>query len=76
MHSWYSAYGQEVEDYYNHLGHGGPADGLKIMLVSLAIDTQINVVFADMVSSTAVEGIDFHFPTIVWSTAGALPCRY
>ncbi len=45
------------------------------MLVSLAIDTRINVVFADTVSSTAVEGIDFSFPTIVWSTAEALLCK-
>ncbi len=73
--NWCAARGQELDDYYDHLGYGGPADGLEIMLVSLAIDTQINVVFSDTVSSTAVEGIDFAFLTIVWSTAGALPCK-
>ena len=75
VHSWCSAHGQELEDYYDHIGHGGLADGLEIMLVSLAIDTRINVVFADMVSSIAVKGTDFCFPTIVWSTVGALPCK-
>ncbi len=33
------------------------------------------MVFADIVSSMAVKGTDFCFPTIVWSTAGALLCK-
>ena len=54
-------------DYYNYLGQGGPPDGLEVMLVSLAIDTRINVIFTDTVCTTVAEGIDFLYPTIMWA---------
>ena len=71
---WCKAWGQGLEDYYDHLGWGRPPDGLKVMLVSLVIDTWINIVFVDTVCTMAEEGINFSFPTIVWATAGALLC--
>ncbi len=37
--------------------------------------THINVIFVDTICATGKEGINFSYPTIVWSTAGALPCR-
>ena len=57
---WCSARGQDLVDYYDHLGWGGPPDGLEVMLVSLAIDTRINMIFSDTVCTTAAEGIDFY----------------
>ncbi len=62
-------------EYYNHLGHGGPADGLEVMLVLLALDTHINVMFEDTIWATGKEGLDFRYPTIVWTNAGALLCK-
>lgn len=52
--AWCRARGQDMDHYYDHLGRGGPPDGLEVMLVSLAIDTRINVVFADAVYTTGV----------------------
>ena len=72
---WCSARGQELDDYYDHLGQGGPPDGLEVMLVLLAIDTRIEIIFSDTICTTAVEGIDFVYPTIVWATVGTLLCH-
>ena len=51
-----------------------PPDGLEAMLVSLAIDTRINMIFSDTMCTTAAEGIDFSYLTIVWATVGVLLC--
>ncbi len=51
------------------------ADGLEILLTSLAINMHINVVLEDSIWSTGREGINFSYPTIVYTMAGALPCR-
>ncbi len=74
-HKWCGARAFNFMEYYDHLGRGGPADGLEVMLVSLALDTHINVVFDDSVWATGKEGPDFQYPTIVWTNAGALPCK-
>ena len=72
---WYNAHGFDLEHYYDHLGCGGPADGLEVLLVSLAIDTHINIVMDDIVWSTGTEGPNFKYPTVVFTNAGALPCK-
>ncbi len=51
------------------------ADGLEVLLTSIAINTHINVVFEDCVWATGTEGVNFSYPTIVFTTAGALPCK-
>lgn len=40
-------------------------DGLEVLLVSIAMNTVINVVMDDTVWSTARDGHDFHFLTII-----------
>ncbi len=44
-------------------------------MVSLAIDTHINIVMDDIVWSTSTEGPNFKYPTVVFTNAGALPCK-
>ncbi len=72
---WCWARGQDIMDYYNHLGASGPADGLEVLLTSLAINTHINLVFEDSVWTTGKEGVDFKFLTVVCTTSGFLPCK-
>ncbi len=38
------------------------------------MNTMINIVFEDLVWSSAREGLDFCFPTIIWTTAGVVAC--
>ncbi len=40
---WCQACGQEISNYYEYLGQGGPADGLEVLLTSLAINTHISI---------------------------------
>ncbi len=35
--------------YQVHLDEGGPADGLEVLLVLLALDTPINIIMSDEV---------------------------
>ena len=62
-------------DYYDHLGTSGPADGLEVLLTSLAINMHINLVFEDSIWATGKEGVDFKFLTVVCTTSGFLPCK-
>ena len=73
---WCAVRGQSLQDYQGHLGRGGPVDGLEILLASIALDTPITVVMADMVWTTARSGIDFSLPTIVLTTNGGIPCCF
>ena len=74
-HTWWKACGQTIHHYQVHLDDHGPADGLEILLVSLALDTQINVILEDHVYSMARAGVDFDHPTVIITSAGARPCR-
>ena len=74
-HDWCCAHGFDLEEYCEHLGRGRPADGLEVLLMSLAINTHINIVFEDSVWATGVEGINLSFPMIVFTTTGSLPCK-
>ena len=64
-----------MPEYYEHLGRGGPADGLEVMLASLTLDTHINIVFDNSVWATGKEGVNLEYPIIVWTHTGALPCK-
>ncbi len=47
--AWVHTCGLEIKDYYEHLQLDGPADGLEVLLVSLAINVLINIVLEDVV---------------------------
>ena len=74
-HKWCSAWGSDLGLYHDHLAAGGASDGLEVLLALIAINTRINIAFEDLVWSSAREGLDFQFPTIVWTTAGAVACH-
>ena len=63
-----------MDDFYEHLRRGGPADGLEILLISLALDVQINIVLEDIIWTSLTASVDFGKPTILISTAGAYAC--
>ncbi len=46
-----------------------------MLLASIAMNVPINLVFEDFVWSTSREGVDFAFPMIIWTAAGAVACR-
>ena len=75
MQQWCQAHGQDISDYYDHLRAGDPADGLEVLLTSLAINIHINLVFEDSMWATGKEGVDFKFPTVVCATSSFLPCK-
>ena len=75
LHKWCGTQGSDLGLYYDHLAAGGASDGLEVLLASIAMNTMINIVFKDSVWSSAREGLDFQFPTIVWTTAGAVACH-
>ncbi len=74
-HKWCGAWGSDLGLYHNHLAAGGALDGLEVLLASIAMNTMINIVFEDSVWSSAREGPDFWFPTIVWTTARVVACH-
>ncbi len=74
-YTWCKAHGQYFMEYQSHLGDGGPADGLEVLLALLAIDIPINVIMRDTVWSTVKDGPDFHHSTVVLCSGGAVPCR-
>ncbi len=53
---------------------GGAADGLEVLLASVAMDTRINLVLEDTVWSMSAEGPDFKYPTIIMTLSGAVAC--
>ncbi len=71
---WCVACGQFVKDYMEYLLCDGPADGLEVLLVSLALNVMINIVLDNIIWSTSKKGIDFHCPTVLLSTVGAYTC--
>ncbi len=73
-HWWCNARGLDFGQYRKHLLEGGAADGLEVLLASVAMDTRINLVFEDTVWSTSADGPDFKFPTIILTLAGAVAC--
>ncbi len=72
--TWCQVRGQSMDDFYDHLQRGGSADGLEILLVSLALDVQINVVLEDIIWTSSTASVDFGKPTILISIAGAYAC--
>ncbi len=62
--------------YLEYLESGGHADGLEVLLVSVAMDININVIQDDVVWASSRGGIHFTDPMIVWIMVGALPCKY
>ncbi len=62
--------------YLEHLENGGPTDGLEVLLTSITLDLNINIVQVDVIWSTLREGLNFSDPTIIVAVAGALPCKY
>ncbi len=53
---------------------GCAADGLEVLLASIAMNTVINIVMDNTVWSMARDGPDFHFLTIIWTVSGAVAC--
>ena len=76
LQCWCWARGQTVADYLMHLETGGKADGLEVLLVSIVMDMNINIVQEDSVWATSCDGINFEQLTIVSALVGALSCRY
>ncbi len=76
VHRWCEQRGQTLQMYLEHLESGSPADGLEVLLTSIALDLNINIVQEDVVWSTSREGLDFSDPTIIVAMAGALPHKY
>ena len=72
--TWCCACGQLIDDYYDHLEQDGPADGLEVLLVSVALDMVINIVLDDVVWTTSLCGVDFHNPTVLVSTVVVYAC--
>lgn len=61
--------------YQVHLDEGGPADSLEVLLVSLALDTPINVIMSDEVWCTARSGLDFQYSIVVLTWGGTRLCK-
>ena len=74
VHDWWAVRGQTMSDYMSHLNRDGLADGLEVLLVALSLDLNINVVQELSVWAAHRTGIDFHDPTIVGTSAGAIMC--
>ncbi len=74
-HRWCIACGSDLGHYHEHLAAGHASDRLEVLLASIAMNTMINIVFEDTVWSTTRDGPDFHFLTIIWTTAGAVACH-
>ena len=70
VHRWLAVHGLDFEDYVLHLSVGGMADGLEAWLVSVAINTPLNVVMEDTVWSLSISGIDFQYYTLVLTSFG------
>ncbi len=75
-YDWWAACGQTMSDYISYLNRDGLADGLEVFLVALSLDLNINVVQESLVWAVHRTGIDFHDPTIVWTSAGAITCYF
>ena len=71
---WCNACSQIMDDYLDHLLCDGPTDGLEVLLVSTALNVNINVVSDDVVWSSSHKGIDFSCLTVLLSTLGAYVC--
>ena len=71
---WCNACGQIVDDYLDHLLHDRPIDGLEVLLVSIALNVNINVVLDDVVWSSSHKGIDFSCLMVLLSMLGAYAC--
>ena len=56
---WVQAHGLEMEDYYDHLQQDGLANGLEVLLVSLAINVLINIILDDVVWTSAKQDVNF-----------------
>ncbi len=63
-----------MEDYHDHLLRDGPADGLEVLLTSLALNMNINIVIDDLVWATSHTGIDFKCATVLLATTSAFAC--
>ena len=73
--AWWEARGQTMMHYQVHLDEGGPADSLEVLLVSLALDTPINVIMSDEVWCTARSGLDFQYSIVVLTWGGTRLCK-
>ncbi len=72
---WLSSRGLTLDDYISHLIDDGMANSLEVWLISLAMNTPINIVLKDVMWSTASTGIDFSFYMIILTLFGmAIPC--
>ncbi len=76
VQKWCRDRGQSVQMYFDHLEASGHADGLEVLLVSLAMDINISIVQDDIVWASSCEGLCFEDPIIVSTVAGALLCQY
>ncbi len=73
-HQWCAARGTDFGCYRWHLSEGRAADGLEVLLASIAMDTRINIVLEETVWSTSVDGLDFRYPTVILTFSGAVAC--
>ncbi len=65
MHQWCADRGQSFLMYIQYLESGGHADGLEVLLVSVTMDININVVQDDVVWASSRDGICFMDPIII-----------
>ncbi len=65
IEKWLAVRGISLQEYLEILGGNGSSDGLEIWAASMAMNQPVNVVMLDMIWSTAHEGLDFAYPTIL-----------
>ncbi len=63
--SWLAIHGLSVEEYIALLEQQRDSDGLEVWAVSIALGQPINVIFEDAVWSTAAEGFDYLYPSLL-----------
>ncbi len=71
---WVHAYGQDIDHYYEHLLRDGLADGLEVLLVSLALNTPVNIILDDIVWTMSKQDLDFKNLMVLVAMAGAFAC--
>ena len=72
--NWLSSCGLIIDEYCQHLLEDGISDGLKVWLLCLAANVQINIL-QDHMWGSSQQGVDFAFLTFVLTSYGfAVPC--
>ncbi len=71
LESWLPVCSLDLSEYTAHLLSGGSSDGPEVLAASVAMNIPINVVMDDAVWSTALDGVELAFPTILLSSYDA-----